>query len=1159
MVGASGRDEICRPKVQVGSAPDRWQSRRVDHKKSDEVAGRTNPRRRTGEQDETSAADSFEATVALTPLMGRKTEVSLLEDRWEQAQEGMGQIVLIVGEAGLGKSRLVRALTEVVQESMGAEASASTPHSPIIEWRCSQRTQNTGLHPVTDYFRRLLHFDREETPAVQFDRLASHLEEFDLDRPELIALFAKLLFLPADERYPAPTLPPIREREEVFRGLQQWLRACADRLPVLFVVEDLHWIDASTLEFLGEFIGQGLHDRILTLLTFRPEFKMPWPAPAHQTSLALNRLTRRQVAELMQKDAGGPVPESLVAQIYQRTGGVPLLVEEFTRMLREPVGAKRADSRRAPAPTAREHEIPATLQELVMGRLDRMSSNREVAQLAATLGREFQYEMLAAIAPVDEPTLLAELAKLSNADILHVKGQPPRCAYQFKHALLEEALHGALDAARRRQFHQRVAEVTEAQFPQAVATQPELLALHFTEAGLIEKAVKYWLKAGLRAKDQFANVEAINHLNKGLDLLATLAESAERDARELELLGPLGTAYIAARGYAAPEVGPIFLRARDLCERVGDTPQVFAMMRGHFAFHIVRGDFRLCTDLAVWAMEFAGHHNDPGILMEALFLKGLTMLYRGDFAGAHECCARAIADYDDRERTAFWASLTGENSGVAHRCYLALAAWHLGFPERALRINVEARDLAQTINQPFTIEYALHHTGWLHQHCRLGMETQMAGEAETRIATEQGFLFWHASGTLYTAAGLLLQGRSETGLRLFREGLEAYRATGAGLGLPYYLSLLSEALARVRRFEEAHHALDEAFALSEQNDERFQEAELHRLKGELLLAESNDHLAAEGCFRRAVETARQQRSRAWELRSTVSLARLWHRSGRSHEAFMALTAIHGSFSEGYATPDLADASALLKELSNERMREDLAAGLKYVHGCIPPPFESTVSVDWRYIPSSTLGGDTIGYHWVDEDHLALYLIDVTGHGLDSALLSVTVSNVIRAGSLPGTDMRRPEQVLARLNDNFQGRQHGQKYFTIWYGVYGVSSRTLSYAAGGHPAAIVVAPGAAKPLILPATGPVMGILRGVEFPATSYVIAADARLWIFSDGVFEIRRDKKTVWNLPDCLNYLADRGSRTDGTMDELLAHARRLRGSPQLDDDFSIIEARFR
>jgi serine phosphatase RsbU (regulator of sigma subunit)/energy-coupling factor transporter ATP-binding protein EcfA2 len=1136
------------------------------------LAGKSNRQQRTRDartKSDSSRRDEVEAPApsALTPLTGRDTEFSLLQDRWEQAQEGMGQVVLVVGQPGLGKSRLVQTLTQRVQAQAGGDPLAAVDESvstsidrdsPIIEWRCSQHFQNSELHPVSDYLERLIGAGRDPSPTARFDRLARHLEEYDLGRPDIVALFAKLLFLPPDERYSAAGLTPAREREETFLALRQWLRAYSGQRSILFVVEDLHWIDASTLEFLGHFISEGPHDRILTVLTSRPEFKPPWPVLAHQTTLALNRLTRRQVAEWMRRDAGAALPESLVAQIFQRTNGIPLLVEEFTRMARESTvfeSAGAAPPRRAAASTK---ELPRTLQELVMARLDRISSNREVVHFAATLGREFDYELLAAVVNVDERTLRAELANLVSAGILYVKGQPPACTYFFKHALLEEALHSTIDEPKRRRFHQQVAEVMEVQFTQLVETQPELLAEHFTEAGITEKAIGYCLKAGLRSRDRFAHVEAVSHLTKGLQLLETLEPSPERDARELELLGPLGTSYIASRGYAAPEVGPVFERARSLCERVGQTPQLFATIWGNFAFHIVRGDFVVCAELAEEAMAFGERLNDPGILMEALFLKGLTRLYRGDFAGARDCCARAIAEFDDRERTAFWAALVGEDAGVTHRCYLALALWHLGFPVQALQLNDEMLKLARVINQPFSLEYALHHTGWFYQHCRLGVQAEAAGNEQIRIATEQGFRFWHASGTLYAAGGLLLQGQPEQGLRLLQKGLEDYRGTGAELGLPYYLSILADGCTQTGRFAEARLALNEALALVEKNDERFQEAELLRLKGELSLAESGDQTAAEECFRRAVETALRQRSKAWELRATMSLARLWQKQGRREEALRALTKVHGVYNEGFTMPDLADAAALLENLADERMRAEFAAGIKYVRDCIPPPMHGLVSVDWRYLPASTLGGDTIGYHWVDEDHLALYLIDVTGHGLDAALLSVTVANVIRAGALPGADMKQPDQVLAKLNDVFQGELHGEKFFTIWYGVYHSTSRTMFWAGGGHPPSVLLLPGEPIPLRLPSAGLIMGVLPGVHFPAQSCRIPSGARLLIFSDGVFEIFHEGRAVWDLDACVAHLASMAELQGSLMDELVNHVHHLRGSPRLDDDFSIIEARF-
>jgi predicted ATPase len=1130
------------------------------------------------------------ASLATSPLIGRDAELRLLEDRWEQAQEGQKQIVLVQGEAGLGKSRLVRTIVRLVRENRDGETvSGDVPLCQVFEWRCAEQFQNSELHPVLDFMNRFLGFGPNDSPSVRFERLARHLEDCGLNAPESVGLFAKLLFLPEDDRYLAPGLTPAREREETFRVLRQWLDTGFAKRPTLFIMEDLHWADASTLEFLGQLIGEGLSGRSLTILTFRPEFKVPWPAVSHQTILSLNRLNRRQVKEWMRTGSNSPLPDSLITQVYQRTGGVPLLVEEFTRMVHEssvaaptitaaptiaaaptitaaptatagpanPVSSAVGDAN--PPTTASLGEIPATLQDLIFARLDRMACDREIVLLTSTLGHQFDYELLAATAFVDEERLRTELAKLVSADILYSKGQWPQCSYLFKHGLLEEALYTAIGEPERRQFHQRVAETMESRFQTTTETQPELLAEHFTKAGLTLKAVGYCLKAGLRSRDRFANVEAVSHLQKGIHLLKKLEASPARDALELELLGPLGTAYIAWRGYADPEVGPILDRAHSLCERVGETPQVFAIMWGNFAYHIVRGDFRMCAVLAEKAIAFAERLNHPGILMEALFLRGITSLYRGDFSGARDTCADVIAQFDDRERTASLAKLIGEDSGVTCRCYLSLALWQLGFADQALELGRQTVDLGRSIDHLYSLEYALHHAGWLYQHCRLGTQTQVAAEEQVQIATEQGFLFWQATGTLYTAAGLLLQGRIERGLPLLEKGLQAYRATGAQLGLPYYLSMLADACMRVGRFAEAGNTLSEAIALADKNDERFQEAELYRLKGELLLAQSNDQVGAEEWFSRAIEIAEQQGSKAWKLRATTSLVRLWQKQGHREKAFTTLSSIYGAFTEGRGTPDLADAAALYGSLVDERMRAEFAAGLKYVRECIPSPMHGVVSVDWRYIPASTLGGDIIGYHWLDREHLALYLIDVTGHGLDSALLSVTLTNIIRTGALSGADLKRPDQVLAQLNEAFGGRQHGNKYFTIWYGVYQSATRTLTWSGGGHHPAVLLIPGQPDPTVLSSEGPMMGVITQAEFPAQSCQIPAEARLLIFSDGVFEIFRDKRQMWNLADCITYLAVLGREGGNLMDELLNHIQRLRGSPHLNDDFSIIEARFR
>ncbi|MDR3619101.1 MAG: protein kinase [Paludisphaera borealis] len=866
--------------------------------------------------------------AGLSPLTGRDHETSLLKDRWEQAQEGMGQVVLLIGEAGLGKSRLAFAIKQHVREQAGElrenpseptrqQAAASfkaAQSSPVIEWRCSPHHRDSSLYPVGDFFERLLGFGREESPASRFDKLVRHLAEFDLARPEIVPLFTSLLSLTPDGRFPPLGLPPSREREETFRALRDWVRAYSEARPVLLVVEDLHWIDASSLEFLGQFLAEGLHDRVLTLLTFRPEFQTPWPALSHQTSLALNRLTRRQAGELMRKKAGVDLPETVIDQIFDRTGGVPLFVEEFTKMVQESGVLKQEDQGGLRVNALTDREIPATLQDLVMARLDRLEGDLEVAQLAAVIGREFVYELLASAATLDEPTLQAELDKLVQAEILYPKGRPPRCAYVFKHALLQDALYNALMKNKRQQFHRRLAEVIEASFPQTAEARPELMGRHFTEAGRTEEAVGYWLKAGLRSRERAAEVEAIGHLTKSLELLDTLEASRERDEQKLKVLTALGPSYIAARGYATPEVGPILLRAGELCQRIGDEPQRFGILLGRWEWHLVGGDLRSCVGLADEGMALAENLGDPGVLMEALFMPGATMFYRGRFAEARTYFEKALADYDDRERTKFWTAYSGHNAGVTHRGYLSLVLWHLGYPDQALELDRESRELARAVGHPFSLGHALDFTAFLSFYCRLAAELQSAAEEETALADEQGFQLWHALGILHKGAATLMKGRREDALPLLLKGFSAFQATGAGVRTPAYLGLLGDAYTRSERFEDAHKALDEALAVAEKNDDRCHEAELYRLNGELLLAESREQAAAEEYFLRAVTTARSQQSKGWELRATVSLSRLWQRQGRRGEARDALASVYGSYTEGFSTPDLTEAKVLLDSL-----------------------------------------------------------------------------------------------------------------------------------------------------------------------------------------------------------------------------------------------------
>ncbi len=841
----------------------------------------------------------------LTPLVGRNTELTILKDRWEQALDELGQIVLLIGDAGLGKSRLIRELREHVIEEDSEDAA-------VIELRCSQYHQGTSFFPIAEFLSQLLEFE-DRSPEERLDSVVRYLQDLKLETAENIALLCDVLSVPTGARYPALTFSPHRIKELTQEFLLHWLRQMADASPVLFIVEDLHWLDPSTLELLEKHVSEFERGRVLSVLTFRHEFETPWSSKPHQTQIALNRLTKRQIGEMMRKRTGRKdIPESIVNQVIDRTDGIPLFIEEFTVVIIESGILDSTDTEASTASLL--NVIPATLQDLLLSRLDRMAADRDVIQFAATIGREFSFELLAAACDLPEADLHSELDKLVRAEILFQKGQRSEAGYIFKHALLQDAAYRSMLSTKRQACHQCIAEALESRFPQTAEAQPELLAHHFTAAGSTEKAVGYWLKAGLRSREQSAEIEAISHLTKGRKLVETLPESPERDGMELQILSPLGTAYIASRGYAAPEVGPIFARARELCEKIGDPTALLAVMWGIWVWNLVCGKLQLCRDLAQEAMGWAEAGGDRGIIMETHHLPAVTMQYRGDYARARDHSAEAISLCDDPEVCRFWTARTGQNSSVAHRCYLFLPLWHLGSTDEALRVNEEAIGLAREIAHPFTLAYVLHHTGWFLLQCRLGAQLQAAAEEQIAITSEQGFAFWHASAIFYKGAGLFHQGDVEAALPLMEEGAQAWHATGAELTMTYQFSTLCKAYTAAGRFEDAHKALDRGLRFVEDNEERCEEAELYRVKGELLLAESSDQTAAEACFHQALATARRQQGKAWELRTTMSLARLWQQQNRREEAHAVLTSVYATWTEGFTTPDLKDAGALLAEL-----------------------------------------------------------------------------------------------------------------------------------------------------------------------------------------------------------------------------------------------------
>ncbi len=617
----------------------------------------------------------------------------------------------------------------------------------------------------------------------------------------------------------------------------------------------------------------------------------------------------------MQKKLQGAPPEAVVDQIYDRTGGVPLFVEEFTKMVQESGVLNEPREGGTPVTALPAHEIPTTLQDLIMARVDRLEGDREVALLAATVGREFSYELLAAIATLNGPTLQTELTKLVQAEILFQKGRPPKCSYAFKHALLEDALYNALVKSKRA----TVSPADRGGLGSAVSADRR-------DAARIARPSLYGGGDGdegdrLLAHRRFAIAGTLggNRSDRSSDQRTGIA----RNAGPFDRTGQPGTRAAEPAGRRVCRRSRLrrsrsrtgLSSARELCERVGQPLQLFAIMLGIWEWHTVRGDLRLCGDLAAEGIDFARSQNDPGIMMEALFMRGETMLYRGDFFGARESFATAVDQYDDRERTKFWAVHTSHDAGVTHRSNLAVSLWHLGYPDQALRANREMCQLAREIGHPYSLAYALHHTAWLYQLCRLGAEVRTAAEEGTAIATAQGFALWRATGTFFKGGGTLLEGKLVEALPLAPQ--RPRRLPSQRCGADPYLSIqhAGRSVHAGRPLRGRATALDRGFAIAEKNDERCHEAELHRLRGELLLAESQEQAAAEDCFHQAIETARGQQSRAWELRATMTLARFRQRQGRGNEARDALAAVFGAYTEGFTTPDLMEAKALLEALA----------------------------------------------------------------------------------------------------------------------------------------------------------------------------------------------------------------------------------------------------
>jgi class 3 adenylate cyclase/predicted ATPase len=847
------------------------------------------------------------AAGRLTGFVGREPELATVIDRWERSQDGEGQNILIVGEAGVGKSRLVRQLREHL---------AGIPHT-WLECDGTPYTESTPFYPVIELVRHGLALAPEDTLRDKLGKIEAALTRANLVSPEAMTLMADFLNLERSDGTPPLAMSPEMQRRKTIELLAAWELALAEAQPLVLVVEDLHWLDPSSLELLGRMIAQSSTARVLLVGIARPEFVAPWPERLNLTAIKLARLSKRQSRLLIERVAismEGAAPsddgdgarhaalsEAMIDAIVARADGVPLYLEELARTALEPGVARRVE------------EIPATLADSLMARLDRLSAAKEVAQRASVLGREFSYPLLAAVVELEEAALRHGLARLDEAEILFVRGEPPAATYTFKHALVQEAAYESLLKRTRRQLHGRVVDVLLAQFPERAAAEPEVMARHAELAVRIDEAITYLQHAGEQGQARSAHGEAIAQFRKAIALLATQPEGAQRDAHEVALQLLLGASVNATRGFAHPEVEAAYERARFLCEAVGDTGLLGMAQLGLANIYFNRGEVERGRALAAEVLALAEARGDSAeLLVLALQTVVVPEHYQGKFASSLAHGERAVTLYDPARHSEFL--LLGTYTDVAALAYVAWNLWCLGLSDRAIARAEETVTLARQLNHPFSVAFALFIEATVHWHRRDSARQQERAAQTAALSEMQGFpLFLGLGRALYGAARVAAG--DVAGLPAVLEGLGMASQTGNRGGEPAILTCLAEAQQAAGQLAEAQATVAAALAISAQLAQPFWDADLHRLDGDLILATGGAPEEAAARYQQALDIARAQEAKSYELRAATSLARMWRDQGKRAEARELLAPLYAWFTEGFDTGDLKAAKALLENLA----------------------------------------------------------------------------------------------------------------------------------------------------------------------------------------------------------------------------------------------------
>jgi class 3 adenylate cyclase/predicted ATPase len=852
-----------------------------------------------------AAASRFEALhrAGVTPLVGREHEIGLLLERWEYAKEGDGQVVFLSGEPGIGKSRVSETLRE-----------RTARDEPIrLRYQCSPYHRNSAMHPVIEQLERAAGFESEDIAKTRLEKLESLISQATQEIDTIAPLFASLLSIPVEGLYPPLEMTPDRQKEAMLDALVSQMEGLSQTRPVLLIFEDVHWADPTSIELLGLMVGRAQSMPVLVVITFRPEFSPPWVGLSHVTSLTLNHFSRSQAIAMVDQVTGGKaLPDEVRAQIIEKTDGVPLFVEELTKTVIESELLEDSGSHYTLVGPLPALAIPSTLHDSLMARLDRLATVKEVAQIAAVIGREYSYRLLAAVSTLAQNELRDALNQLVDAALIFPLGTPPSARYAFKHALVRDAAYESLLKSKRRELHWRIAKALEDEFAESVETKPELLAHHYTEAAIPEPALDYWLRAGQRATERCAYVEACTHLERGLALVETLPEGEPHIRKEITFRVALGVPLLRGAYRTTPKVAENYNRAQGLCEQLGETEQLFPVLWGLWYYHMNRFKMRRACELADQLLEVGLQQNDEALLLEAHHCQWASRFLVGEPGAALEHTNQGMQLYRVEDHHALTFTYGGHDPGVCAQDISALAFWLLGYPERARERFVSAFDLIQKLGHSGTLINA---TGMLLTHSMFQRDKHaVAQHSETLLELTQ--IEWGHAHMDNAALGWAMfeEGEREAGLGMMRESVNS-RLRQDPWDAPL-ISLMAVAFGQHGDVDEGLELVNGLLRLSQRDDVHWWEAELHRVKGELLLMGTpNDPGSAEDCFKQAIEIAQLQGAKSLELRAAVNLARLWQERGEIGEARDILAPVFEWFTEGFDTPDLIEAKKVLAQLA----------------------------------------------------------------------------------------------------------------------------------------------------------------------------------------------------------------------------------------------------